>query len=1068
MSHTIVTNLLNDTHDAELQIENRVLLYTVNWPSDAPPYTSGNTATLDTPYIDITPRALSWSINSNRKSTGAVFSGTFAPDEYGDTGFSTDYNNYIEVYQRIKSASYDSGYLKLGTFLVDVSRANAEILPGDLALAARDPMKMMQRRAWTGLLEPDKITHTDVTLTRRYVSGMEYYEFYDGASANNHTINWTPSPTAKLWTMNESDMTKDRGLPVDGENVVVLAGLGLVRINKTWFDEEYTSKKADTIVCTYHRYALWEDTFVGTYYLNSPEEIIRTMAEYAGFQGFDSSLPFYINAIEPVTLPSTPTAVYKYDGIYTDLTNEASNDATADVTFCEVVGDALYIGVWEQKFAGIHYSLDVNMDSGSIIHEYWNGSTWIELTLTAPNIDTTIGLTQTGFVSWRYTNLGDWERSVPHPSMIEAYWVRVRCGATPTIAPIATSVLPGFTVQCVTPRYTTNDDMKPLNILDRLVKSFVMPNYYWYCDENGNFNATHVYQQSSPDYTINTLVSADSDPIRDDQIFTTVYYRGRQADRFNAAAMINGGSIIVAPTLPTESLTLVGATERVIDGSLKKEFDMQYPSGSAPVEPQDILILRLAGTIEGAELYEVQFDSSLVPTYELVDESNMYTGKLVTDTRNDNAYLIPFSPNIQLTKIRIYVEDVSNSKTYIEVYTGVGDITDAAGWQQIDVLISGTSVSGVWHEYTLNIPGVSYARLRIVPKDTRPQGSFSGWIKITDLEFYTLGITEPIGVEWTSYPDANFHANAHDGSLSSGSIFDDYGTYVNAHFTEGPITRIILDLAVGGGLELSYKVSGNDDYSFFTKLTGLGKQNLVFADLLSGNSLMSGNSDWLTVTDLRFMLTDRATSNELSEIEIWMPESNPEYPACSIYYTTTDEATWDVLPKCENINLQAGANKFSKDNFGEQIYAKALKIVCERWGHWDDKRRFKLLEIKAWCGDTIYGSASYGETFPYIQQAHIDFAAKMGWPSYTAGNVDDTANTQKAVDYAALQLLREFTRVWTGLRVIGFRPDAKLGDTIAIESYIKDRLSLTATVYVVEEVETSNEGVTTVSLMPFL
>jgi len=126
---------------------------------------------------------------------------------------------------------------------------------------------------------------------------------------------------------------------------------------------------------------------------------------------------------------------YRADtGEYIDETTDINNDVVDDVYLppqqTTTEGDAIYIGS-DYKFSKIRFNVSTagSYSDITIVWEYWNGSSWVELTVT----DNTNGFTVSGTNEVSFTPPSDWAKTTVNG--VSAYWIRARAtfGASPSI-----------------------------------------------------------------------------------------------------------------------------------------------------------------------------------------------------------------------------------------------------------------------------------------------------------------------------------------------------------------------------------------------------------------------------------------------------------------------------------------------------------------------------------------------------------------------------------------------------------------------------------------------------------
>ena len=128
--------------------------------------------------------------------------------------------------------------------------------------------------------------------------------------------------------------------------------------------------------------------------------------------------------------PEAFAAVFKFDGVFTDITSEADDDAT-NVSLFDADTDYVYFG-FGQKFGIIQAFLSVaGSDDINPVFEYSNGAGgWLSFT---PSSDTTTGFTQNGEIRWDPNALSGWGAQTENGT--NAFYVRVQrsLAALPTL-----------------------------------------------------------------------------------------------------------------------------------------------------------------------------------------------------------------------------------------------------------------------------------------------------------------------------------------------------------------------------------------------------------------------------------------------------------------------------------------------------------------------------------------------------------------------------------------------------------------------------------------------------------
>jgi hypothetical protein len=575
----------------------------LTWDTDEPnnpAYTSPIRGNGGLP-VDLASKITDWDIQERVRQLSASLRLTFREDVNDEEMRAIQYNDLIEVYLTV-SGGGEKQTIQLGTFLVDRVEIEGDEV-GMWVLDARDVAKMLTRRRYFGNLKPTRIripTESGyVTLTKNDKAGLDYIEFFHDPGGSNlldRTINWChlPKPIFKV------SETSETFLP-DGENAKVIFGDGLVRIGREWFNDKVGTN--NTLQVAYYRYALWEDTFANPDYdLNSPTEIIQELADWGGFQTNDPGGLLYIESIDSATYP------LPFDRVITTEGTDRTHDAAGGDDF---TGVSLYMGCHGRRFPAIHWSLATpssHPEWGSNVYRYyyWNGAGWIEVT---PSEDTTDDLRQSGFVAWFNQDLSSWAKNVPIEGLPEAYYIRI-LPSNPAYQPTVSYVMAGHPIQCQDIRVATDDDLKPHNVLDRIVKPAVPPNYRWGATRQGNFVAVlDVENVANPDFTLDedSRISITYDQPHEDDIRSLIIYRGQSRERTNAALAMNGATISNLQDVGEETITF----SNLINGDPSSVANLNniFGEGSLPTPEADLLRINLGGIDANLDIREVNVTS---------------------------------------------------------------------------------------------------------------------------------------------------------------------------------------------------------------------------------------------------------------------------------------------------------------------------------------------------------------------------------------------------------------------------------------------------------------------------
>ena len=154
-----------------------------------------------------------------------------------------------------------------------------------------------------------------------------------------------------------------------------------------------------------------------------------------------------------------------------DLTNDMSSTKDSQRIVLPI-GDgntakgALYFGM-SVKFSTSFFDITIPCVGGNIIYEYYNGTTWIQITGSHNLQDGTNGLIQAGVITWNSAQITDWQKmQLPGEAgdSYYLYWIRVRSLSVITTEPQSLSITPNgdkrFSV------YATHLDNRPSMFVD--------------------------------------------------------------------------------------------------------------------------------------------------------------------------------------------------------------------------------------------------------------------------------------------------------------------------------------------------------------------------------------------------------------------------------------------------------------------------------------------------------------------------------------------------------------------------------------------------------------------------
>ncbi len=147
--------------------------------------------------------------------------------------------------------------------------------------------------------------------------------------------------------------------------------------------------------------------------------------------------PFTVGNFSTASIPlvsshGTFDKYWRYvSSVYTNDTTDAANTTSADTQTATNVNDSLYFGKSEQ-FDAVVWDVSTAGIGGQLYWEYWNGSTWIQLT--SINSVTAPALTADGYIS--FTPPSDWATTAVNSEGTSYYYVRARVLRAFTTTPI--------------------------------------------------------------------------------------------------------------------------------------------------------------------------------------------------------------------------------------------------------------------------------------------------------------------------------------------------------------------------------------------------------------------------------------------------------------------------------------------------------------------------------------------------------------------------------------------------------------------------------------------------------
>jgi len=129
--------------------------------------------------------------------------------------------------------------------------------------------------------------------------------------------------------------------------------------------------------------------------------------------------------------------------VFTDVTTEAGTEDGVSFSLMNDASDYLYIGL-STTFAGVSFEFDVRGSNNTLYMEYWNGSSWTDLDISANTfVDDTSNFESDGRIYWTIPT--NWATTTVN-SVASKYWVRISTTTTPVTTAKAFLIQPANSV----------------------------------------------------------------------------------------------------------------------------------------------------------------------------------------------------------------------------------------------------------------------------------------------------------------------------------------------------------------------------------------------------------------------------------------------------------------------------------------------------------------------------------------------------------------------------------------------------------------------------------------------
>jgi len=129
--------------------------------------------------------------------------------------------------------------------------------------------------------------------------------------------------------------------------------------------------------------------------------------------------------------------------VFTDVSTEAGTEDGVSFSLMNDTSDYLYVGL-STTFAGVSFEFDVRGSNNTLYVEYWNGSSWTDLDISANTfVDDTSNFESDGRIYWTIPT--NWATRTVN-SVASKYWVRISTTTTPVTTAKAFLIQPANSV----------------------------------------------------------------------------------------------------------------------------------------------------------------------------------------------------------------------------------------------------------------------------------------------------------------------------------------------------------------------------------------------------------------------------------------------------------------------------------------------------------------------------------------------------------------------------------------------------------------------------------------------
>ena len=231
----------------------------------------------------------------------------------------------------------------------------------------------------------------------------------------------------------------------------------------------------------------------------------HVVGDYWGFAGFPQlprgTFEVFPHEVDEVHITSDYTGSITYTELSANA-NTTQQDSYFTVLNTGNTLGALYVGT-KTQLNGLFFNFLNGGSDITLVVEYWNGSSWIDISIGNINfIDTTNNFSKTGEIIWDTGDMTGWTRDniqdLPGDEHFQ-YWLRFRSSSNPTTIPTVVSIARGSGRRLGV--YSSPFDINPVFFVDSLGRTNI---------GGGNVTGTNVLQINTESNTPTEVGIKDS------------------------------------------------------------------------------------------------------------------------------------------------------------------------------------------------------------------------------------------------------------------------------------------------------------------------------------------------------------------------------------------------------------------------------------------------------------------------------------------------------------------------------------------------------------------------------